>query len=280
MGDAGIIEFPLDDVEHRVNTVLGFLPDLGKSLLSIQPDMTIRRSVSAATDRALMQKADRHIEKAILSGLSSIYVQDGIVSEEDGRSGGDGDFQWWIDPVDGTRNFIHNQPLFCISIGLCFRGHPVAGVVYAPALSETYTAVYGSGAFKNGNEIFVSPVSSIERSLVATGLPYHRKEILSDLMADISAFVSSGSGLRRTGSAIIDMCWIAEGRLEAMWERGVKPWDLCAASVIVREAGGKITGFGGEAFDMHTPDVVVSNQVSHDSIVDILRQARAIEGMN
>lgn len=276
----GIVEFPQDDVEHRLRTILSVLPELGRALSSAQSRFSIRQSDQAAADYSLMQKADVQIEKGLLDAVTSFYKSDRVTSEEAGETGGTGDFHWWMDPVDGTRNYIHGLPLYAMSVGLCFRGTPVAGAVYAPALSEMYHAIYGSGAFKNDQPIEVSNVASIERSLVATGLPYHRKEILADLMADISTFVSSGSGLRRTGSAILDMCWIAEGRLEAMWERGVKPWDTCAASLIVQEAGGKLSGFLGEPFDLNTRDILVTNGYTHTTIVEILRQARTVEGMN
>ncbi len=275
-----MVEFPMDEVQSRLAIVSSALIQLGPRLLEYQEKITIRDSHTAAHDRQLMQAADLFAEKVIVAPIQTNFTKDRIHSEEAGTLGEDGEFEWWIDPVDGTRNFIHGLPLFCCSVGLAFRGTPIAGIVLVPALGDTYTAVYGSGANKNSRPIRVTAVEDIRRALVVTGLPYHRDEIVTELLADISAFVSSGTGLRRTGSAILDMCWIAEGRFDAMWERGVKSWDLCAAAVILGEAGGKLTSFTGGMFDLKLPEIIASNGAIHNRIVEILSQARSVEGIN
>ena len=138
--------------------------------------------------------------------------------------------------------------MFCIAFGITYRGSPVGGVVHVPAIGQggtTYHAIVGAGAFKNQNPIRVSSIDVIERAVVAPCLPYHRKDIIGDIVGDIFAFVSAGSGLRRTGSTVLDLCWMAEGRLDALWDRDLKPWDLCGASVILFEAGGRVSGPAG-----------------------------------
>lgn len=280
--ETGIIEFPLEETERRVRHVLSVLPALGRSLLAAQESLNIRHSSSSASDKTLMEKADRSIENTIVRTLQSAFPEDRIVSEEEGQSGADGDFEWWCDPVDGTRNFIHGIPLFCIAFGITYRGSPVAGVVHVPAIGQggtTYHAIAGAGAFKNQTPIRVSTIDSIERAVVAPGLPYHRKDIIGDIVGDIFAFVSAGSGLRRTGSTILDLCWMAEGRLDALWDRDLKPWDLCGASVILFEAGGRVSGPAGEAFDIHQTQAVASNGILHEEIVSVLQKARK-PGMN
>lgn len=277
-----IIEFPLDEAERRVRHALNLVPNLGRSLLSAQDALNIKHSSSSATDKELMEKADRTIERTMIRSIQTAFPKDRIVSEEEGQSGSDGDFEWWCDPVDGTRNFIHSIPLFCISLGITFRGSPVGGVVHVPGLGQagnTYYAIPGQGAFKNQMPIQVSNVDQLERAVMASGLPYKRKEILTDLVTDIFAFVSAGIGLRRTGSVILDLCWIAEGRFDALWDRDLKPWDTCAASVILLEAGGKISGNAGEAFDIHQPQIVASNGILHDEAISVLQKARKT-GMN
>ena len=149
-----------------------------------------------------MSRADELVEIELLELLQATFPEDQIHSEERGKIGEAGAFQWWIDPVDGTRNFIHGGPLYCISIGLCHREEPVAGVVYVPTQATTYHAIQGSGAYKNDTPINVSDVDSLDRALVSSGLPFKREGILRDIMANISAIIASGAGLRRTGSAV------------------------------------------------------------------------------
>lgn len=280
MVETGIVEFPRDDVEARIRLVLELLPEIGRSLASFQDEVHIENSRSQSMDRTLMEKSDRFVEDTLLPALRDEFGEDPINSEEQGRIDGESDFDWWIDPVDGTRNFIHGNPLYCMSVGLCFRGSPCAGVVHVPAFGETYHAVAGQGAFKNGTPIVVSRVDSVERGLTSAGLPFRRKEFLNDLIADLSAFAATGTGLRRTGSTVLDLCWIAEGRSDALWDRALTPYDTCAASVILLEAGGRISNLEGDIFSFEVPEAVVSNGVLHDQVLEVIQKARRVEGMN
>ena len=280
MSDTSIAEFPLDEVVRRARFVIDLLPEVGLGLTQFQDQSRIQASKSSGEDMSLMTKADKFVEQRLLGAISTNFPEDRIHSEEEGETGQDGDYQWWIDPVDGTRNFIHGVPLYCISVGLCFREQPVAGIVSVPALGEIYHAIHGSGAFKNEMPLQVSPMDSIERALVSSGLPYERVSILNSLVANIAAFVATGTGLRRTGSTVLDLCWIAEGRFDAMWERDVTPWDTAAASVIVREAGGRLSDFLGQPFNFKSPELVASNAVLHESVIETLTKARDVEGIN
>lgn len=275
-----VAEFPLDEIEARVDHILEYLPDISAFLVEKQPELSIERSTKSADDLKLMQTADIEVEKRLLDCIMTGFEDDEIHSEEAGEAGRQSDFSWWIDPVDGTRNYIHGLPTYCISIGLSFRESPVAGVVSVPAMKDTYQAIYGSGAYRNDQPISVSSIETMDRALVTSGLPYNRKDIITRLISDISAFVSSGIGLRRTGSVVLDLCYIADGKFDAMWERGVDPWDTCGASVILREAGGRISGFGGEIFDPSMQDIVASNQKLHSDMLEVLKQAREIESIN
>lgn len=278
--DTGIVEFPRDDVEARMRLVLERLPELGRSVIAYQDEVHIESSRSFSMDRTLMERADRFVEEQLLHRIRDEFPGDSIYSEEAADTAGDSDFAWWIDPVDGTRNFIHGNPLYCISIGLCFREGPCAGVVLAPAFGETYHAVSGQGAFKNEAPILVSRVDTVERGLTSAGLPFRRKEFLNDLIADLSAFAATGTGLRRTGSTVLDLCWIAEGRFDALWERALTPYDTCASSVILGEAGGRITNLDGDTFSFQSPEAVASNGVLHDQMIEVIQKARKVEGMN
>jgi myo-inositol-1(or 4)-monophosphatase len=279
MLDTGTLGFPLDDVTRRVAHVQNLLPSIGLRLVEIQEQMRLSLSGPQEADMALMRKAEREAEIPLVDGILAEFADDSIQTEEQSIGSGS-EFAWWLDPLDGSRNFIHGVPLYAISAGLTFREEPVAGLVLLPVFRDLYHAVSGSGAYKNRQQIFVSEIDAIERCLLTTGLPYRRKEILSELISDMSAIISSGTGLRRTGSAVLDLCWVAEGRFDAMWERGVKATDTCAASVILTEAGGKISGFSGEPYHTRLHDIIAANGFVHDTVLEILRRKRDVESSN
>ncbi|MCB1324954.1 MAG: inositol monophosphatase [Spirochaetales bacterium] len=280
MSETAVLHFPQDEVEERVRYVLSVIPALGRSVLSYQQSLSLQESESAETDYRLMKTAEGHAETALIEALRSRFAKDWLDADEAGELPGDNDFRWFIDALDGTRNYVHGSPLFATAIGLCFRGTPVAGVVQAPALGDVYHAIYGNGAVRNGKPIRVSSVDSVARSIIATGLPYHREKIINELIADISAFISSGTGLRRSGSAALDLCWVADARYDAFWEAGLPPHDLCASSVILSEARGRLSGLQGQPFHIAVGDVIASNDHLHNELLQILRDSRKVEGLN
>ncbi len=281
MKETAMLPFPQDEVENRIKLVVRILPGLGMNLLAMQKDVHVSRANTGDEDFALMEQAEGAIESELVDTLLASYPNDRINGEIQGRVGQpDGEFDWWIDALDGARNYVHGLPHYCISVGLCFRGTPVAGVVLAPVFSDVYHAIYGGGAFKNHEPIRVSQINEVSRSLIATGLPYRRQEIITELIADINAFLLSGAGLRRSGSAVLDMCWLAEGRIDAIWERGLAPHDLAAGGILVSEAGGRLTSFNGAPYHFAQPDVVLANAVIHGRIVETLNKARKVEGVN
>lgn len=279
MSRTEILEFPADDVKMRLKTLESILPELGKKLLDLQKKLSREESGSATRDLELMEEIDRHAEELLFARMRPQMPADEIISESSGRLNGSNEFLWYIDPVDGARNFLHGNPLFAVSLGLCFRTELVAGMVLVPALSRTYSAISGHGATLNGDPVQTSSMADISRSLIATGLPYRRREILSELMSDISAFIAAGSGLRRTGSAVLDLCWVADGTYDAFWESSLKPWDYAAASVIIREAGGKISDFHGQPATLEESDIVATNGKLHQPVVELLARA-ADENLN
>lgn len=271
-------EFPFEEVQKRIQFILSILPSVSQELVKYQKVVVQNRG--SLPFKEVLTNVDNHAERPILLALQSNFSEDQISAEMAGDQGDDSDFHWWIDALDGSRNFVHGNPLYCISIGLSFRDHPVAGVVHVPAFNETYRAIFGDGVFKNNEPITTSNTASLDTALVASGLPFQRRGIITELIGDISAIISAGAGLRKTGSAVLDICWTAEGRFDAMWERHVHPWDTCAAGVILREAGGRLSDFHGRIFDINTGDVVASNELLHNDILNILKQVREVGGMN
>ena len=215
----------------------------------------------------LVTKADENAEQAITRVLQKTFPNYGMLAEEGGELKGEGTVRWIVDPLDGTTNFAHGLPLFCTSIALERDGEVVLGVVYDPMANETYTAERGGGATLNGEPIVVSDTDDPIRALLATGFPYDRDEVPAALEL-FGRFAVHTQGMRRLGSAALDLCYVAAGRLDGYYERGVKAWDIAAGTLILREAGGKVTNYSGHELDLELGEVVASNGLLH---ADLLR---------
>lgn len=192
-----------------------------------------------------VSSADLAAERAIIDVIHKHYPEHAILAEESGVQG-DSDHIWIIDPLDGTTNYLHGFPVFAISIGLQINGRLEHAVVYDPMREELYTASRGEGAQLDGHKIRVSGNKDLDRSLIGTGFPYRQAdEDLDPYLAMLSKIIRNTSGVRRPGAAALDLCYVACGRLDAFFETGLKPWDLAAGTLIIREAGGIISGMDG-----------------------------------
>jgi myo-inositol-1(or 4)-monophosphatase len=189
--------------------------------------------------------ADRAAEQAVIETILKHYPEHSILAEESG-SHGESDHVWIIDPLDGTTNYLHGFPVFCVSVGLVHKGRLEHGAVYDPLRQDLFTASRGQGAQLNGRRIRVSGNSSLERALLGTGFPYRDSNLAIDpYLRMLRKAIDSTAGIRRPGSAALDLCYVAAGRLDAFWETGLKPWDLAAGALIIREAGGIVSGIDG-----------------------------------
>ena len=217
--------------------------------------------------------ADHKAEEVIFAELSKARPGYCFLMEERGQvDGPDKSHRWIVDPLDGTTNFLHGVPLFCISIGLERDGQMVAGVVYNPVMDELFTAEKGKGAFLNDRRrLRVAARKSLAECLVATDIPHRGKPGKAAWMAEADTMMQEVAGLRRSGSAALDLCWVAAGRYDAYWERGLKPWDIAAGMLIVREAGGIVTDADGRdknIFDAGS--VLAGNPIVHKALVGLL----------
>ncbi len=222
-------------------------------------------------DVDLVTEADRASEKLIVARLKEQLPEHGVYGEEGSRQGLDREFRWYIDPLDGTTNFAHGFPAFCVVLGCEQRnaglkadedGEMVAGVVYDPLRDEMFSAAKGQGATLNGKPIHVSKVKKLQESLVATGFPSQKRH-LSPNVHFYQEFTLRSHGVRRAGSAALDLAYVACGRLEAFWEIKLNPWDTSAGYLLVEEAGGKITHFDGSKFTLDSREVFASNGLIH-----------------
>ena len=218
-----------------------------------------------------VSEADQASESYLVESLHKAFPEDSIVGEEEGQyhCGGSG-YLWVIDPLDGTTNFVHNHPHFAVSIGLVYDHKPVFGAVYAPIYDELYQATRRQGALLNGAPLQVSQKATLRASLLATGFPYVREDRLTTIMPKVERVLMSAHGLRRAGSAALDLCYVAAGRLDGYWEGFLHAWDIAAGALIVAEAGGLVTGFDGQACDFFRGEVVASNGIIHDKLMAVL----------
>ena len=220
-------------------------------------------------DVDLVTAADRASEKLIIGRIQAKWPDHDLVGEEGTRRETGSDYRWYIDPLDGTTNFAHGFPVFCVSMGLQFRGHMVAGVVYDPTRDELFTAEKGKGAFLNGEPIHVSKVSTLGESLSATGFPSHKRHKNPNIHFYHEVTLNT-HGVRRAGSAALDLASVAAGRLDAFWEFNLNPWDTAAGALLVEEAGGRVTDMHGRAWRLDGPETLASNGIVHASFVRLM----------
>ncbi len=220
----------------------------------------------------IVTDADRASEALILRRIRGAFPGHDIVAEESAALRQGSPCRWFVDPLDGTTNFAHHYPVWAVSIGFEIDGRMAAGAVYHPALDELFTAVRGDGARLNGRPIRVSTVRRMDQALMATGFPYDIRRRERNNAAFFTAMLYEAQALRRPGSAAIDFCHVAAGRLDAFWEIALGPWDLAAGALIVEEAGGRATDFSGRPPDLFRGEVLASNGRVHDDVLRVIRR--------
>lgn len=217
-------------------------------------------------DSDVVTAADKAAEKVLIDHIKAAYPDHSILSEESGAEVRQSEYRWVIDPLDGTTNFSQGLPLFSVSIGVEHRGEAVAGVVFAPYLNELFHTVRGEGAFLNGNRLKVSGKTRLDRSVVATGFPVDKLENPDNNLDNVARVMPLVRGLRRLGSAAIDLCYVAAGFLDGYWEMNLHEWDASAGLLMVREAGGSYTHFRTD----RNISVVAATPAIHDVLLPML----------
>ncbi|MGF1506670.1 MAG: inositol monophosphatase family protein [Anaerolineae bacterium] len=221
----------------------------------------------------LVTQADGASEQLIVERLQAAFPDHRIVAEEEGEVAG-GDLTWYVDPLDGTTNFAHGFPVFAVSMALVQAGEPVVGVIYDPMRDELFAAERGGGAYLNGKAIFVTGAATLEDALIATGFPYDHLTAEDNNTRALSVFLRRVQGLRRAGAAALDMAYVAAGRLDGYWEMRVKPWDVAAGVVLVREAGGMVSTYEGRRTSLFEGEmrIAASNGRIHEEMLDVLKE--------
>ena len=218
----------------------------------------------------LVTSSDKEAQTIIVKEIEERFPDHSIIAEEEGlERDRQSPFTWYIDPLDGTVNFVHGIPIFCVSIAVYKSGEPFIGVCYNPITEELFYAQKGKGAYLKKDRIRVSDTDQIVDALVVTGFPYSTEEP-EILMARFSRVLQKVQGIRRLGSAALDLCYVAGGRFDAFWETGLHPWDIAAGVVILLEAGGKISSLNGAPFHLDGKDILASNKRIHDELSQIM----------
>ena len=231
-----------------------------------------RVKVEYKGDVDLVTEADRASEALITKRIRERWPGHNIMGEEGTRSEQGSDYRWYVDPLDGTTNFAHGYPVFCVSLGLEHKDERVAAVIFDPTREEMFTAEKGGGALLNGQPIHVSSIANLAECLVATGFPSHKRHKNPNIFFYHQITLKT-HGVRRAGSAALDLCNVASGRFDGFWEFNLNPWDTAAGVLIVQEAGGQVTRFDGQPFRIDSRETLASNGQVHEAL---LREFQAI----
>jgi myo-inositol-1(or 4)-monophosphatase len=229
-------------------------------------------NVQSKRQNDFVSEVDHAAEEALISVLHEAYPTHGFIGEESGEKNSDAEFVWVIDPLDGTTNFLHGFPQYCISIGLLHKGVPNQAVVYDPNRNELFTASKGVGAYLNDRRLRVTKTDHLADALMGTGFPFKEIGGIDDYLRMFKNMTLNSSGIRRPGAAALDLAWVAAGRLDGFWEIGLSPWDMAAGVLLVREAGGLVGDFAGEERFMESGRIVASNGKLFAAILKVLHQ--------
>ncbi|MGA9043186.1 MAG: inositol monophosphatase family protein [Terriglobales bacterium] len=229
-------------------------------------------------DADLVTVADRSSEKLIRERIRSQFPGHDVLGEEEGLVDTGSDYRWYVDPLDGTTNFAHGFPVFCVSMALEHKGRRIAGVVYDPTREEMFAAEHGSGAYLNQQRMHVSKTATLAECLVATGFPSHKRHKNPNIFFYHQITLRT-HGVRRAGSAALDLCYVAAGRLDGFWEFNLNSWDTAAGVLIVEEAGGNVTRFDGEPFEINSRETLATNGIVHGAMMQEFEQIIAGRGL-
>lgn len=224
-------------------------------------------------DIDLVTESDLAAERLIVERIRSHYPRHAILAEESGKSEHEGSassaYKWIIDPLDGTTNYAHGYPCYCVSIALERAGELVLGVIHDPTRDETFAAERGAGATLNGRRIRVSEIQELNEALLCTGYPYDVRG-RDNFARNFKNFILHAQGVRRDGSAALDLAYVACGRFEGFWEEGLRPWDVAAGALLIEEAGGRVSRYDDAPYDIYTPPIMASNGLVHEAMMRVL----------
>jgi myo-inositol-1(or 4)-monophosphatase len=263
--------------EPAIEVLLDTALSLGLAASEVLMEGAGQRHVAdhKAANTDLVTSFDRRADEILVQGLRQRFPSHRILAEESGEHRGDPTAPCWIvDPLDGTTNFVHGLPWFSVSIACAIADEVRVGVVLVPALSWRFTAIRGRGATLNGQPLAVSQTDGLDRSLLSTGFPYDRRTSIENNLAQFVAFKRQVQGIRRTGSAALDLALVAAGRFDGYWEMKLSPWDIAAGMLLVQEAGGKVSDWRGHPVNLFRGEVLATNGAIHGPMLDVLARTQ------
>ena len=268
---SGITSVPVADADEIERVALRAARAAGRIHMKRMSRTSVTRKTNAVD---IVTEADHEAEAVVIETLQRAFPAHAILAEESGGNTQPGEHRWIIDPLDGTTNFAHSYPQFCVSIAYERRGRIQTAVVFDAFKKECFVAQRGKGARLNGKPIRVSRISSLEFALLTTGFPYDRRERRRYYLAFWESFMTRVQGVRRTGSAALDLAYVACGRVDGFWEFGLKQWDIAAGSLLVEEAGGHVSNMDGAALDLALGQIIASNGRLHQPMLEVIEAAR------
>ncbi len=260
----------MQDLSEYLNFTKELAFDSGKILSKHFGNISSINKKSTSID--LVTNADIESEALIIDSIQKKFPNHSIIAEESDIKESNSNFKWVIDPLDGTTNFVHNLPIFAVSIGLQYKNKTVLGVVYNPAANKMFFASKKNGAYLNEKNISVSSSNTLSDSLIVTGFPYLQDEKWDDSFTIFKDFYSKTQGVRRLGAAALDLCFVAMGRFEVFYEFNLKPWDICAGAIIAEESGAKVTDWDGSKYPSSGKRIIASNGHVHDEALNVIKE--------
>ena len=264
---------PLSDQDPPLDVLLSVASDAARQGGSVLTECTRTGfHIEHKQTINLVTNADHRAEQQIIDVIHAAFPTHAVLAEERGLTEQlPSRYKWVIDPLDGTTNFAHGFPAYCVSIGVERDGRGIIGAVYDPTRDELFTAQIGQGAYLNGSPISVSTTGHLDQALLVTGFAYNVRETANNNLNHFARFALKVQGLRRTGTAALDLCYVSAGRFDGFWEVSLNPWDMAAGVVILREAGGKVTDFAGHSHSIYKQELVASNGLIHRAMLDLLQ---------
>jgi myo-inositol-1(or 4)-monophosphatase len=238
---------------------------IAKQAISFDPGVAEEKSINQ-----LVSYVDKQAEEQLVERLQKLLPAAGFITEEETIKHQQNEFTWVIDPLDGTTNFVHGLPVYCISIGLLHEGKTVLGVIYDPSKAELFYACEGSAAMLNGHQIYVSKTKRLNQSLLATGFPYYDFEWMESYLETLRTFMKETRGMRRMGSAAIDLAYVACGKFDGFFEYGLNAWDVCAGAYIVSRAGGVVSGFDTNSNFLFDKEIIAASPAIHNQMQQVI----------
>lgn len=261
----------MPDFEKICNSVQELARDVGK-YIRYQRNQLKSTQIETKRRSDFVTEIDKESERRLVGNLKNIFPEAGFITEENTINNETKEYNWIIDPLDGTTNFIHGLPPYSVSIALCYRNEIVIGVVYEITGDELFYAWKGSDAYMNNRIIQVTEADTIDKALITTGFPYEKSAYFKGMMDVLTYVINHSHGIRRLGSAATDLCYLAAGRMEIFYETGLEVWDVAAASLIVKQAGGTVTDFKGDSGYLYGKEMLGSNSKLHRHFLDVLNQ--------